>query len=140
MATPGNNYYMKGVFTSGPQVEVAENLVSRLPELSARSGINLYIAFELFPTKKLLSVPNHATPHIRGSRVNVLLGGIWTDKDPNKLDAVRSVTAELARIIIQGEKIIPESVNTGYGNYGERQEGSWAETHVLISLSQCLKK
>ena len=45
--------------------------------------------------------------------------GSWPDKDANKLDAARRATAELTRIVIQGEKIIPKSENTGYGNYGE---------------------
>jgi hypothetical protein len=102
-------------------VEVAENLVSRLPEISATSGVNVTVVFELISTRKLLSVPNNATAHIRGPRVSVLLLAQWTDKDANKLDAARRATAELSRIIIQGEKIIPESINTGYGNYSKRQ-------------------
>src|SRR5579863_6827781 len=101
MAHPGNNYYLKGIFSTGLQVEAAESIVSRLPELSATSGINLYTVFEMFPTKKILTVPNNATAHIRGSRINVLLAGAWTDKDPSKLDAVRSATAEFSRIIVQ---------------------------------------
>ena len=120
MAHPGNNYYLKGIFSTGLQVEAAESIVSRLPELSATSGINLYTVFEMFPTKKILTVPNNATAHIRGSRINVGVMASWPDKDANKLDAARSATAELSRIIIEGEKIIPESENTGYGNYCER--------------------
>jgi hypothetical protein len=116
----GNNYYMKGVFSSGPRVDIAENLASRLPEISARNGVQLVAVFELISTKKVVSVPNNATAHIRGSRVNVLLMATWTDKDTNKLDAARSGTSELSRIIIQGEKVIPESANTGYANYSER--------------------
>ena len=103
-------------------MEVAEALVSRLPEISAKSGVNVTIVFELISTKKILSVPNNATAHIRGPRVSVLLLALWTDKDANKIDAARSAAAELSRIIVQGEKIIPESVNTGYGNYSKRQE------------------
>jgi hypothetical protein len=128
MAMHGNNYYLKGIFSSGLQVEVAEHLMSRLPELSASSGVNLYTVFELFPTKRILSVPNNATAYTRGSRVNVLLAGAWTDKDANKLDAVRSATAEFSRIIVESEKAIPKSVNTGYGNYGEPQESSWGNS------------
>lgn len=71
----GGNYYTKGIFSSGPQVDVAEILVSRLPELSKTSGATLTVAFELFPTKKVLSVPTDATAHIRGPQVNVLLLG-----------------------------------------------------------------
>jgi hypothetical protein len=63
----GKNYYMKGVFSSGPQLEVADKLVSRLPQLSCRKRrANLTVVYELIPTKKILSVPNHATAHIRG--------------------------------------------------------------------------
>lgn len=113
-------------------MEVAEKLASRLPEISARSGVNLTILFELFSTKKVLSVPNHATAHIRGSRISVLLLASWTDKDATKLDAARNATAELSRIIIEGEKIIPESTNIGYGNYSELQETKYTETRILI--------
>ena len=105
-------------------MKVAETLMSRLPELSASSGVNLYTVFEMFPTKRILSVPNNATAYTRGSRINILLAGSWTDKDANKLDAVRSATAEFSRIIVESEKSIPELVNTGYGNYGELQESS----------------
>jgi hypothetical protein len=110
---------MKAAFASGPQVDVAENLVSRLPELATKSGVKLTVVYELLPMKKVLSVPNHATAHIRGSRVNVLILAAWDDKTTDKLDAVRSATAELARIVLQGERVIPESQNTGYGNYGK---------------------
>ena len=44
----------------------------------------------------------------------------WPDRDENKLEAARRATAELGRIVIEGEKSIPESENTGYGNYGKR--------------------
>jgi hypothetical protein len=43
----------------------------------------------------------------------------WPDKDANKPDAAHRATDELARIVIEGEKIIPKLENTGYGNYGE---------------------
>jgi len=114
---PGSNFYTKGAFASGPQVEVAEKLLSRQPDLSKNSGLNVMTVFELISTKKMMTVPNSATAHIRGSRVNIGVMASWSGKDANKLDAARSVTSELARIIIEGEKVIPESENTGYGNY-----------------------
>ena len=110
---------MKGVFSKGPRVDVAEDLVSRLPELSAKSGVNFTVLYELISTTKILSVPNHATAHIRGSRVNVLVLAKWNTKDTDKLDTVRSATSELRSIILRGERDIPESENTGYGNYSK---------------------
>ena len=101
-------------------MDVSEDLASRLPEISARNGVQLVALYELMSTKKVVSVPNNATAHIRGSRVNVLVMATWTDKDTNKLDAARSGTSELSRILIQSDKVIPESVNTGYANYSER--------------------
>jgi hypothetical protein len=108
---------MKGVFASGPRVDVAETLASSLPELSMKSGAKITVIYELIPTKKILAVPNHATAHIRGSRVNVLTLATWNDNSTDKLDTVRSAAAELCRIVLQGERIIPGSQNTGYG-YG----------------------
>jgi hypothetical protein len=101
-------------------VEVAEKLLARHPELAKTSGVNLITLFELIPTKNVLAVPNNATAHIRGSRVNVGIMASWPDRDANKLEAARRATAELGRIVIEGEKSIPESENTGYGNYGKR--------------------
>jgi len=117
----GNNYYLKGVFSSGPRVDVAEDLVSRLPELSAKSGVNLTVLYELISVTKVLSVPNHATAHIRGRRISVLIIAAWNDKDTDKLDTVRSATSELRRIVVRGERDIPESENTGYGNYNSEE-------------------
>jgi len=117
-------------------VEVAEKLMPLHAELSKNTGLKLFTVFELIPTNKVLAVPNHATAHIRGPRVNVGVMASWPAKDANKLDVARSATEELGRIVIEGEKIIPKSENTGYGNYGERQENKQADTYVLINLSQ----
>ena len=117
----GKNYYMKGVFSSGLQADVADKLVSRLPQLSAESGINFFVVHEFVPTKKILTVPNHATAHIRGSRVNVLILATWESKDTNILDTVRNTANEIGRILLEGEKIIPESLNIGYGNYSKHR-------------------
>jgi hypothetical protein len=84
---------MKGVFSSGPLVDVAKILVSRLPELSKESSTSFTVVYELLPQAKILSVPNSATAHIRGSLFNVLLFATWDDKDPNKLDVLRSATS-----------------------------------------------
>jgi hypothetical protein len=112
---------MKGVFSSGPQPDVADTLASRLPELSAECGATLHVVHELVPMEKVLSVPNHATAHIRGSRINVLIIASWESKDAKILDAVRKATNEIGRILVQGEKVIPESDNVGYGNYSKRR-------------------
>jgi hypothetical protein len=117
----GKNYYMKGVFSSGLQTDVAEKLASRLPQIFAESGINLTVVFEFISTKKIISVPNHATAHVRGSRINVLIITSWDSKDKNILDTVRNAANELGRILLQGEKIIPESLNVGYGNYNPEE-------------------
>ncbi|KAI9465877.1 FAD-binding domain-containing protein [Lactarius psammicola] len=113
----GKNYYMKGVFSSGLQADVADKLVSRLPQLSAESGVNFFVVHECVPTNKILAVPNHATAHIRGPRINILILATWDSKDTNILDTVRDAANELGRILVQAEKIIPESLNVGYGNY-----------------------
>ncbi|KAH9975379.1 hypothetical protein BGW80DRAFT_1473780 [Lactifluus volemus] len=117
----GHNYYMKGVFASGPEADVVKKLVSRIPELSKQSGVKLNVLYELVSTNKVLSVPNHATAHIRGSRISILIVASWDDKATDKLDAVRSAAIELRDIILQGERIIPESQNTGYGNYASEE-------------------
>jgi hypothetical protein len=111
---------MKGVFSSGPRVDVVQTLVSRLPELSKQCSANFTVVYELLPRKKILSVPNNATAHIRATLSNVLLVATWEDKDTNKLDVLRRATAELAGIVVEGENVITEQVKTGYGNYSER--------------------
>jgi hypothetical protein len=126
---------MKGTLSSGPQVDVAKNLVSRLPELSKESSTKFLVVYELLPLAKTLSVPNSATAHIRGSLFNVLLLATWTDKNPNKLDVLRSATSELARIVKQGEKVTTEQPSIGYGNYGEWQKRMCVKSRMLIYLS-----
>ncbi|KAH9177610.1 FAD-binding domain-containing protein [Lactarius sanguifluus] len=116
----GKNYYMKGVFTSGLQADVADKLVSRVPQLSAESGANFTVLYELVPTNKILTIPNHATAHIRGPRINVLIMASWDNKDTNVLDTVRNTANELGQILLSGEKTIPESLNVGYGNYNPK--------------------
>jgi len=114
---PGGNYYMSGVFSSGPQVDAAKNLVSRLPSLSKESNANFTVVYELLPKEKTLTVPNTATAHIRPPLFNVLVLATWRDKDPNKHDVVRNASSELGRIVTHGEKVITEHHNAGYGNY-----------------------
>ena len=111
---------MKGVFSSGPQVNIVKKLASRLPELSKQSSANFTILYELLPRGKILSVPNNATAHVRATQSNVLSVATWEDEDTNKLDVVRSATAELGGIVVEGEKAITEQVKAGYGNYSER--------------------
>lgn len=113
---------MGGVFSSGPQLDAAKNLVSRLPSLSKESNANFTVAYEMLPNKKTLTVPNSATAHTRGPLFNVLVLATWGDDDPNKLDVLRNATSELGRIVTQGEKVITERHNSGYGNYSELQE------------------
>ncbi len=129
---------MGGVFSSGPQVDAAQNLVSRLPGLSKEISANLTVVYELLPREKTLKVPNNATAHIRRSLFNVLLFATWEDKDPNKVDAVRNATSELGRIVIQGEKVITEHHNTGYGNYSELHKRMFVRRRILIYLPQTL--
>jgi hypothetical protein len=131
----GKNYYVKGVFSSGIQLDVAEKLASRIPELTKGRYVSLTVVHEFLPTKKILSVPSDATAHIRGPRANILLLAGWPgdSEDTDKLDVVRSATTELRQIIIQGERDIPESRNTGYGNYGERRE-----KNVLELVCSCV--
>jgi hypothetical protein len=138
-AVHGKNYYMKGVFSSEPQLEVVDKLVSRLPQIRAESGANLTVLYELIPTKKILSIPNHATAHIRGCRINVLISADWDSKDTDILDKVRKATSDLGQIVVQGEKIIPESLNVGYGNYNTEEivsavgsSGSKANSQALF--------
>ena len=101
-------------------MNTVKKLVSRLPELSKQNSANFTILYELLPREKILSVPNNATAHIRVTQCNVLTVAAWEDEDTNKLDVLRRATAELAGIVVEGEKVITEQVKTGYGNYGER--------------------
>lgn len=108
---------MKGIFASEPRLDVFNNLAAHIPELASKYGLHLMVLYEMVSTKKVLSVPAEATSHIRGHRISVLIFATWSDADPNKLDVVREAAKEVGRIILQGENVIPEALNTGYGNY-----------------------
>lgn len=125
---------MNGVFSSGPQVDVAKNLVARLPELSKESKANITIVYELLPQEKTLSVPRNGTAHIRVPLFNVLLIAAWKDEDANKVDVLRRATKELGSIVVQGEKVITEQLEVGYGNYSKQQERTGVESRMLIYL------
>ena len=129
---------MSGAFSSGPQLDAANNLVSRLPNLSKESNSNYTVVYELLPKAKTLTVPNNATAHTRVPLFNVLVLGTWEDKDPNKIDVLRNATSELARIVVQGEKVITEDHSAGYGNYSELQEKlrTFLGRRILICLPQ----
>ena len=127
---------MKGVFSSRPQSDLADKLLSRLPQLRVESGVNLTVAYELISMKKILSIPNNATAHIRGSRINVLIIADWENKDTDILDKVRKATSELGQILVQGEKIIPESLNVGYGNYSKHRMGYGRNCAQVLSDSE----
>ncbi|KAI0066973.1 hypothetical protein BV25DRAFT_1795862, partial [Artomyces pyxidatus] len=113
----GNNYFMKGIFTSGPQQGVPQELLARIRHLSAKHDLGLVTFFEYLPTRKVLSVPNSATAHIRGSRVSTLVVCTWAHSATDRLPTVRKAVNELVEIIRSSEKRLPADTNTGYGNY-----------------------
>ena len=112
--------------------------MSRIPQLRVESGANLVVAYELISTKKIISIPNDATAYIRASRINVLIISDWENKDADMLDKVRKATSELSQIIVKGEKIIPESLNVGYGNYSKHRMGGMGKT--VLKYFQVRKK
>ncbi|TFK39101.1 hypothetical protein BDQ12DRAFT_734969 [Crucibulum laeve] len=112
----GKNYYMKGVFTSGPLPDCAQQMMDYVTELSEQLEISLTFMFEYLPTKKVLSVPSDETCHIRGDRVSCVAFAAW-DADKTPKGDLKSSLAKLVDILAASEKRLPFASNTGYGNY-----------------------
>ncbi|TFK31887.1 FAD-binding domain-containing protein [Crucibulum laeve] len=110
------NYYTKGVFTSGPLSDCAQQMMDYVTELSQQLEISLTFMFEYLPTKKVLSVPNGETCHIRGDRVSCVAFATW-DADKTPKGDLNSTLTKLVDILATSEKTLPFASNTGYANY-----------------------
>ena len=118
----GKNYYLKGVFTTGPIPSHAPALFNRLMEICDTQKLNITLMFEYIPIQKVLSIPNDATAHIRGKRVSAVAFCTWDEGGKERLDEVRAAARELVDMILEAEKEINEidvNTNTGYGNYSK---------------------
>ncbi|KAI0052752.1 FAD-binding domain-containing protein [Auriscalpium vulgare] len=114
----GRNYFMKGIFTSGPRVGLPEAVLERICALSdADLDQRFAVFFEYIPSAKVLAVPNNATAHVRGSRVSTLVFGAWDDSVEATLPVVRASANDIIDTILKSETDIASEANTGYGNY-----------------------
>lgn len=117
----GKNYYLKGVFTSGPDPTHAHALFDRVMALSAAHTISISLVFEYLPLTKVLAVPTDATAHVRGKRVSTVAFVSWEEGGRERLGDVRAATAEIVAMILEAEREVFRKVdaetNTGYGNY-----------------------
>lgn len=116
----GKNYYLKGVFTSGPDPTHAHALFDRVMALSAAHSIRISLVFEYLPLTTVLAVPNDATAHVRGKRVSTVAFVSWEAGGKERLGDVRAATGEIVGMILDAERGIEAGTNTGYGNYSTR--------------------
>jgi len=115
----GSNYYLKSVFQSGPQPDVAKSVFKRVCELNAAPGneIEHIYLFEYTSFRNLLKVPVDATAYLRTSRSTTVSILKWARKSPDIQDAAKRAASELANIVTETEaQVSGESGNSGYGN------------------------
>ena len=114
---PGSNYYMKSIFVSGPQPDVAEDILSHLDTLTEKHKLRMLFIYEFFPIKKVLSVPTEATAYVRRPRLSTMVLVRWDNDGSDKLADVRLAATELTNLALSAENKVPPAENTGYGNY-----------------------
>ncbi|ETW78593.1 hypothetical protein HETIRDRAFT_419847 [Heterobasidion irregulare TC 32-1] len=114
---PGSNYYMKSVFVSGPQPDVAEDILSHLDTLTEKHKLRVIFIYEFFPVNKVLSVPTEATAYVRRPRLSTMVLVRWDNDGSDKLADVRLAATELTNLALSAENKVPPAENTGYGNY-----------------------
>ncbi|ETW78594.1 hypothetical protein HETIRDRAFT_435322 [Heterobasidion irregulare TC 32-1] len=120
---PRSNYYMKYAFVSGPQPDVAEDILSHLDTLTEKNKLRMMFIYEFFPIKKALSVPTEATAYVRRPRLATMVFVSWDNDGLDKLADVRLAATELLNLALSAEHMIPPVENTGYGNYRAQQSG-----------------
>lgn len=111
-ATPHQNYYLKGVLLSDlPTRDLSRRVFDRVVQAS-KEDFNVAMILEYLPNDKINSIPEDATPYRRNLPGNALILVNWKEHTPEKQEAARQTTHDLATLMPDGE---------GYGNYGECQ-------------------
>jgi hypothetical protein len=112
---------MKGVFQTKPRVEVSENVLSCLAELTKdRPDAQITILFEYFPLSKITSVPRGATPFNRLPYPNVVNITRWKDNTSEWLTWAQLSSQKILGIVLNGnDQVSGDQISNGYGNYGE---------------------
>ncbi|KAI0249113.1 hypothetical protein BJV78DRAFT_1378298 [Lactifluus subvellereus] len=117
----GSGYYLKSVYQPGPQVELAKSAFKRLSELNAAPGneIQHFLMFEYIPLRKVLSVPQNATAHLRTGCNLVACALKWTNNTPGIGQAARLAAHELTNIFTAADSQVSDARKLGYGNLRE---------------------
>jgi len=133
IATPGLNYFMKGVFMSPtPSKDLNSIHMQRIAKYAA-SGLfkAVSLVLEYIPHEKINSVPSSSTPYPRDLRGNAVIVVQWENDTPEKTKAAREAAHDLAKMLPEGE---------GYSNYSPDSDTLPKEGRVAPNKTQALFK
>ena len=112
---------MKSVNQSGPRPEVARRVFDKLSELNGAPGneVQHFYAFEHYPLRTVLNVPEDATAYLRSHRY--FTGAVlkWAKNSPSVEEAAKRAAHELTSIVAESETQVSGESNMGYGNFSQ---------------------
>lgn len=122
---------LKSLSHTKPHFPSAKKILDRLTSLSTASTtttttadsnseiIQFAVAFEYYPFKKVLSIPNGTCAFFRPEFNHGIALLTWEKNTPENLALARSIGRELASIVATGQQEYIGQVVQGYGNYGK---------------------
>lgn len=116
---------LKSLSHTKPHFPSAKKILDRLTSLSTTTTadsnseiIQFAVAFEYYPFKKVLSIPNGTCAFFRPEFNHGIALLTWEKNTPENLALARSIGRELASIVATGQQEYIGQVVQGYGNYG----------------------
>ena len=91
----------------------------RLITLSENPDIEIVLMLEYMPLGKVMAVDPESTAFVRRGYPLVLNVVRWKENTPENLESGRAISHELIEIITKANIGANDSINLGYGNYGE---------------------
>ena len=117
MLAHGQGRLIKGLVQSKPELSSTRAVLDRLVSLNS-SEIQPVVILELYPLKKIQSIPD-GTCAFQRPKFNIGIVSVnWKNNTPENLALAQSIGRELASIITTGQQKYIGHVEQGYGNYG----------------------
>ncbi|KAF6762816.1 FAD binding domain-containing protein [Ephemerocybe angulata] len=113
---PGRGAYLKGIKQKAPDFASTLKVLIQAGEISQNQNFFPSIIYEYFPLSKVNAVPIDATAFRRELSPNILLTFAW-DGEEEKTQEARATAQKLVDILIEGQKGLSKTEQSGYTNY-----------------------
>jgi len=115
-ATPGRCGYMKSTYYRETEPISYRQVFERYMELCTNDDFSCSIVYELYPLKKINSVPKGTCAFNRSPCRNVGTVVYWKENKPENFEYGRNMILELMKVVSE-ERKVNGIVQNGYGNY-----------------------